>query len=146
MLLCEMGRDEERRNQEISDRFDSASETSWLSHDWNLQPYPRDIKQYVMVGVMSSLAVVGFSLLMWFARDEDRWKYNMRSLYAPYKEAVAELEMLEHCDSAWCERQKPKVSEKKEQAWKALCEAKNSEQYIRFLQDDNLPYQGCEQK
>lgn len=139
MSLCFM-----RKSVDISDKFDSASETEWISNNWELEPHTRDIKRFLFpIGMMTVMAGL-LGSLFYLMTAENRWRDGMRELYAPYKSAVVQIEKLEHCDKSWCFEKKRQLVRQRDEAWKGLCAAENSEEYIRRLRNENKPYQACE--
>lgn len=133
-----------RKSVEISDKFDSASETEWIGNNWELEPHTRDIKRFLMTIGMATVMVGLLGTSFYLITAENRRRDGMRELYTPYKSAVVQIEELEYCRESWCFDKKRELVRQRDQAWQKLCAAENSEEYIRKLRNENLPYQACE--
>ncbi len=132
-----------RKQVEISDRFDSKSETEWIGTHWKLEPHTRDIKPYLLMAVMAGM-MGSLGYIVYIGSALDRWRSDMRRLYAPYEAAVTEIERLEYCDAPWCSDKKEELIGQRDRAWKKLCDAEYSEDYLKILREHNSPYQSCD--
>lgn len=133
-----------RKQVEISDRFNSASETAWISTNWELAPHTRDIKRLLLPVALITTLFGAFGGLLYTNSAEISWRDKMRGLYAPYRAAVTEIEKLEYCNTSSCFYRKEELIKVRDETWKRLCGAENSEEYIRRLRNENLPYQSCD--
>lgn len=133
-----------RKQVEISDRFNSASETEWISTNWELEPHTRDIKPLLSLVALMTILFGGLGGALYITSAGGRWRDRMRELYAPYKAAVIEIEKLEYCNTSSCFYRKEELIKVRDEAWERLCGAENSEEYIRKLRNENLPYQSCD--
>ena len=136
-----------RKHVEISDKFDSASETEWVSSNWELAPHTRDIQRFLLPAAILTAAVGLMGTMFYAFRSENaeiKWRDGMRVLYAPYQAAVIQIEKLEYCDTSRCSEWKRELTRQRDEAWKRLCGAENPEEYIRRLRNDDLPYQPCD--
>lgn len=131
------------RQVEISDKFDSASETKWIAENWELAPHTREIKPVLALAALM-VALVGALGGALYVLNASRWLEQMRGLYVPYESAVVHIEKLEYCRESWCFEKKRELVRERDEAWKALCVAENSEEYIRRLRNNNELYQACD--
>lgn len=132
-----------RKKVEISDRFDSASETTWQETNWYLEPYTRDIKKLLLPAALM-IAIGGLGYAQYTFSSYDLWKNKMQSLYDPYNDAVAELQKLEYCEQPQCIQLEVSLEQQKMKAWKSLCQAERSAEYIHLLKQNDKPYQPCD--
>lgn len=63
-----------RKQVEISDRFDSASETEWIRDNWELLPHTRDIKPFLIPAMLIPI-VAGLVGIMYYTGTAGiRWR------------------------------------------------------------------------
>lgn len=131
-----------RKNIDITDRFDSVSETNWKESNWNLPIETRDLKILVMAGVMSAFIPV-MGVMLYFAGEESKFYSKMNVFYKPYQTAVVELQKLEYCKEKWCDEKRLLLKNQRDDAWKKICENDIEGRYVQYLVKKDLPFSKC---
>ncbi len=132
-----------RKSVDISDKFDSASETEWMNKNWELAPHTMDVK--FLLKFIGFLTLTGGVLggAFYFLSAAEHWRNRMDKLYTPYESAVVQIQKLEYSGSESLEK-KGELARQRDEAWQKLCAAERSRRYIRELRNLSLPYQACD--
>jgi len=129
---------------DITDRFDSASETGWRMNNWNLGVHTPNYF-ILIVGTTIMTVMFGFlGLLTYSIGEENRFSRRMNSLYEPYKSAVVELDKLQYCTQDWCDERRVVLGQQREDAWIRVCENDDDGRYLNRLVNKGLPNQQCD--
>ncbi len=133
-----------REPTDITDRFGSAAETAWRDAYWTLQPHTRKIRQLVIPAILFATLAGMLSFVMYAQQQENRWRNRMRALYAPYEQAVQELDRLSYCPTSLCTERRETYETQKSEAWRRLCTADKDREYIQRVINDGAPHQPCD--
>lgn len=138
------------KKADICDKFDSINETVWLRENWELGMRTRNVKSWassltlagLMVGTITLVGYMGY--MVYDSYVQTKWHNDMTALYAPYNAAVNEINKLGYCRNFRCDDLKVEWIIKRDNAWKKLCDAKNSKEYINELKEERFHYQACD--
>jgi len=133
-----------KRTMDITDKFDSQSETEWRESNWTIPPHhTRDIRILITAGAMVTvLGLVGYGLVS--SAEYSLRISRMRALYEPYRRAEAEIKALEFCRSSACNERRGDLRQEMTKAWAEVCKNDKELEFRDYLRGQGVAYPVCD--